>query len=133
MSYAAPSGSRDVRATQELLRQVQTGMEVKDATGARIGNVAYIQIGDPGAVTPGPAPGALPGEQVALAMGAHPEPNVPPQMVGRMLMMGFIKVNDKRHFRKDHHFYAMANEIVAIEDNTVHLGKLSDELITSSN
>ena len=55
-----------------------------------------------------------------------------PQLVGRLLLIGYIKVNDKRRFRPDHHFYATADEIVSVEDDTVRLGKLRDELIKSS-
>jgi hypothetical protein len=132
MSYTAPSSPGEAHATRERLTRIQPGMEVKDAAGARIGTVAYVEIGDPGAVTPGGGQGALPGEEIDLAMGAHPEPHVPPQMVGRLLLIGYIKVNDTRRFRPDCHFYAPADEIDAIEDNTVRLGKLRDELITSS-
>jgi hypothetical protein len=132
MSYTAPSSPGEAHATRERLTRIQPGMEVKDAAGARIGTVAYVEIGDPGAVTPGGGESALPGEEIDLAMGAHPEPHVPPQMVGRLLLIGYIKVNDTRRFRPDRHFYAPADEIVAIEDNTVRLGKLRDELITSS-
>jgi hypothetical protein len=53
-------------------------------------------------------------------------------MVGRLLLIGYIKVNDRRRFRPDHHFYVTADEIVAVEDDLVRLGKLRDELITSS-
>jgi len=80
--------------------------------------VAYVENGDPG-------------EEIDLAMGAHPEPNVPPQMARRLLLSGTIKVSDRRRFRPDHNFYAMADEIVAIEDDTVCLGKLHNERITS--
>jgi hypothetical protein len=132
MSYTAPSSPGEAHATRERLTRIQPGMEVKDAAGARIGTVAYVEIGDPGAVTPGGGESALPGEEIDLAMGAHPEPHVPPQMVGRLLLIGYIKVNDTRRFRPDRHFYAPADEIDAIEDNTVRLGKLRDELITSS-
>jgi hypothetical protein len=132
MSYWAPSGPGDARATRERLTRVRPGMVVDDAAGTRIGNVDYVQIGDPGALTPGEGRGALPGEEIVLATGAHPEPKVPPQMVGKLLLIGYIKVNDNRRFRPDHHFYATAEEIVAIEDNTVRLAKLRDELIKSS-
>jgi hypothetical protein len=42
-----------------------------------------------------------------------------------------IKVNDRRRFRPDHHCYATADGIVAIEDNTVCLGKIRNALTTS--
>ena len=107
-------------------------MEVKDAAGARIGSVAYVEIGDPGAVELGGID-TLPGEEIAKSLGAHPEPHVPPELVARLLLIGYIKVKDTRRFRPDHHFYAMADEIVSVEDDTVRLSKLRDELIKSAN
>ena len=118
-------------ATRERLAHVQPGMQVEDAAGERIGSVRYIQIGDPSAMESGGGGRPL-GEGLALALGAHPEPNVAPEMVGRLLQIGYLKVDDQRRFRPDHHFYVTADEIVAVEEDTVRLGKLRDELITSS-
>lgn len=72
-------------------------------------------------------------EEIAQSLGAHPQPNVPPELIARLLLIGYIKVKDQRRFRPDHHFYAMADEIVSVEDGTVRLGKLRDELIKSAN
>jgi hypothetical protein len=47
--------------------------------------------------------------------------------------VGYIKVKDKHRFRPDHHFYVMADENVSVEDGTVRLSKLRDELIKSAN
>ena len=122
----------EAAAIRDRLVRVQSGMEVKDAAGAQIGRVAYVEIGDPGAVAPEGFDN-LPGEKTAQSLGAHPEPNVPPELVARLLLIGYIKVKDKRRFRPDHHYYAMADEIVSVEDGTVRLGKLRDELIKSAN
>ena len=107
-------------------------MEVTDAASARIGRVAYVEIGDPGAVEPGGFDN-LPGEEIAKSLGVHPEPHVPPALVARLLLIGYIKVNYERRFRPDHHYYVMADEIASVEDGTVRLGKLRDELIKSAN
>jgi hypothetical protein len=123
---------REAAAIRDRLARVQFGMEVKDAAGARIGRVAYVEIGDPGAVEPGGFDN-LPGEEIAKSLGAHPEPHVSPELVARLLLIGYIKVEDKRRFRPDHHYYAMADEIVSVDDGTVRLGKLRDELIKSAN
>lgn len=122
----------EAAAIRDRLARVQSEMEVKDAAGATIGRVAYVEIGDPGAVAPEGFDN-LPGEETAKSLGAHPEPHVPPELVTRLLLIGYIKVKDKRRFRPDHHFYAMADEIVSVEDDTVQLGKLRDELIKSAN
>ena len=53
MSYTAHWSPGDADAIRDRLARVQPGMEVKDAAGARIGSVAYVEIGDPGAVEPG--------------------------------------------------------------------------------
>src|SRR5215213_9209317 len=98
MSYTALSSPGEARATRELLTRILPGMEVRDAAGARMGTVAYVEIGDPDAVAPSEGRCALPGEAMGLALGAHPDPKVPPQMVGRLLLIGTIKVSDRRRF-----------------------------------
>jgi hypothetical protein len=132
MSFRPQRIPSEAAAIRDRLVRVQSGMEVKDAAGAQIGRVAYVEIGDPGAVEPGGLD-ILPGDEIAQSLGAHPEPHVPPELVARLLLIGYIKVKDQRRFRPDHHYYAMADEIVSVEDDTVQLGKLRDELIKSAN
>jgi hypothetical protein len=36
----------------------------------------------------------------------------------------------ERHFSRDHHYHATADEIVSVEANTVRLSKVRDELTT---
>ena len=122
----------EAAAIRDRLARVQSGMEVSDAASARIGRAGYVQIGDLGAVELGGFDN-LSGEEIAQSLGAHPEPTVPPELVPRLPLIGSIKVKDKRRFRPDHHFYAMADEIDSVEDGTVWLGKLRDELIKSAN
>jgi hypothetical protein len=110
---------------------IRLGMEVEDATGERIGTVGDVLIGDPDAIDVGDHESVTPGEGFALAMGAHREPNVPAGLVGRLLRAGYIKIDDKRHFRPDHHYYALADEIASAEANTVRLNKACGELIAS--
>ena len=71
-------------------------------------------------------------EEIPQSLGAHPSRTCHPSY-RTALLIGYIKVKDKRRFRPDHHFYAMADEIVSVEDGTVRLGKLRDELIKSAN
>jgi hypothetical protein len=122
----------DPRVNRERLAQIQWGMQVEDAEGVQIGHVAYVRIGDPSADTRDRSVG-FPGEGMAMALGARPEPHVATEMVSRLLQFGYIKVDDTRRFRPDHHFYAMASEIVSVDGKTVRLSKACDELIKSSN
>jgi hypothetical protein len=105
-------------------------MEVADATGERIGKVTDVRIGDPDAIDIGGEESpTLPGEGFALAMGAHREPNVAAGLVGRLLRNGYIKIDDRRRFRRDHHYYATADQIAGVDGNTVRLNCSVDDLI----
>jgi hypothetical protein len=122
--------SRDAGAVRERIALIREGMEVEDAAGERIGTVSDVRIGDPDAIDfgGGDSDTSL-GEGVALAMGAHREPNVPASLVGRLLRDGYIKIDDKRRLRRDHHYYATANQIVAVEGNKVRLSSSARDLI----
>src|SRR5215211_3839727 len=80
-----------------LIAQVRVGMEVHDSLGEHIGKVTDIRLGDPDAIDIGRGDASMPGEGFAVASG----------LVGRMLLNGSIKVDDKRRLRADHHYYAM--------------------------
>jgi hypothetical protein len=105
-------------------------MDVADATGERIGKVTDIRLGDPDAIDIRSHDPGLPSDRYAALLGADSEPNVPAGLADRMLRIGYIKIDDKRHLRRDHHYYATAEEIVSVEANTVHLSKACDELTT---
>ena len=130
---STPSSSAgDARSIQDRFAQIRLGMDVEDVAGEHVGKVADLRVGDPDAIDVGePDPLALSGEGFALAMGAHREPNVAPGLVGRLLQAGYIKIDDKRHFRRDHHYYALTDEIASVEADKVRLGKPYSELITS--
>jgi len=124
------SDSGTPKEVQARLASIKIGMEVDDATGERIGKVADLRIGDPDAIDVGGREDASRvGEGFALAMGAHREPNVEPGLVNRLLISGYIKIDDKRHFRPDHHYYAIADDIAAVEGDVVRLAKPVAELI----
>jgi hypothetical protein len=131
MSSTPLPGTGDGEKTPELITRIRLGMEVEDAAGERIGKVADILLGDPDAIDFGDREPVTSGEGLALALGVHREPNVAPGLVGRLLRAGYIKVDDKRHFRRDHHYYATADQVVSVESNTVRLSTASRELITS--
>jgi hypothetical protein len=125
MSYGA--GRHD--AVHEQIMRIQNGMDVFDAAGEHIGKIGTVRIGDPDAIDIESGEFRVPGEGIALAMGARREPNVPQPLVGRLLRDGYVRIDDKRHFRRDHHYYATADQIASVDANTVRLGKACDELI----
>jgi hypothetical protein len=130
MSSTPMSGSGGPGDIQERMSRIRIGMDVEDSTGELIGKVGDLRNGDPDAVDIGGRDSAtMVGEGFALAMGAHREPNVPPGLVNRLLRAGYIKIDDKRRLRTDHHYYALADDIVSVEADTVRLGKASTELI----
>ncbi len=116
-------------AIRQRIFQVKNGMDVYDAAGEHIGEVAGIGLGDPDAIDIGTGDPAMPGEGFALAMGAHREPNVAPALVTRLLREGYIKIDDKRRFRRDHHYYALADQIESVDAESVRLSRNVSELI----
>jgi hypothetical protein len=128
MEPSSTSGAENTDPTQGLMAQIVTGMDVADSAGETIGKVKYVQNGDLQAVDV-ESQGAVPGQAMAVAFGARLEPDVPQGLVPRLLRTGYIKVEDKRHFRRDHHYYALADEIVSVDANVVRLSKALDNLI----
>jgi hypothetical protein len=115
---------------RERITRIEPGMQAEDAIGERIGKVADIHIGGPDSIDIWNPEFSMPDEAFNMATGARLVPNVPAEIVDRMLQIGYIKIDDKRHFRRDHHYYATADEIVSVEANTVRLSKVCDELTT---
>jgi hypothetical protein len=106
-------------------------MAVVDAAGETIGQVASIKLGDPEALTvdAGDAGDRL-GDAVVLALGGHREPDVPADLAERLLRPGYIKIDEKRPLRPDHHYYATADEIAAVVGESVRLTKYREQLVT---
>ena len=129
MSSMPSSSAGGGQSIYQQIAQIRVGMEVEDAAGAHVGKVTDLRIGDPDAIDVGMADAGIPGEGFALAMGAQREPNVPRGLVSRLLRIGYIKIDDKRHFRQDRHYYATADEIASIDGDTVRLGKAIEGLI----
>jgi hypothetical protein len=121
-------GAANTDPTQGLMAQIAIGMDVADSSGEVIGKVKYLQNGDLEAVDVG-SHAPVPGQAMAVAFGAKLEPDVPEGLVPRLLRTGYIKIEDKRHFRRDHHYYALADEIVSVDAGVVRLSKALDELI----
>jgi uncharacterized membrane protein len=121
----------DQGTPEQRLERVRNGMDVVDAAGETIGKVGYVKTGDPEAATVDAADvGLKSGDAMVLAMGGHREPDVPDVLAGRLMQSGYIRIDDKRRLRSDHHYYAPADEIAGVVDDAVRLSKNRDELIT---
>lgn len=113
-------------AANTELAQVQEGAPVLDSTGAQVGTVEYVKMGDPGAVTTrgqrsGTEGGLL--EDLARAFGTR---ELPRQQAERLLRTGFLKVDAKGLFSRD--CYVGADEVAHVTNGTVHLAVTSDEV-----
>lgn len=124
-SSAQASGPHHEKA--RLISQVQEGMDVEDVAGEHVGKVTFVRIGDPSAIDVELEDVSMPGD----AYSVEPqEPNVAPTMVRRLLVNGYLKIDDIRRLRRDHHYYALADEVASVDGNTVRLGKPIGELLT---
>jgi hypothetical protein len=108
------AGSTDVRRHDEYrgstigpIAQVREDMSVIDAAGERIGNVSFVKMGDPEAVT-------AQGEETGDG-----EPHVVGEIRQRLLRTGFIKIDRKGLLRPD--AYAAADQIDRVAGDSVHL------------
>ncbi len=111
----------------QVLSQIREGMDVEDSAGDHIGKVTFIRLGDPTASEVELGDASTPGEAYG---GVPQEPNVEPALVRRLLMIGFIKIDDVRRLRRDHHYYAVADDVAEVGADVVRLNKPVDKLLT---
>jgi hypothetical protein len=112
MTTAAP----DPEAT---MTQIREGMQVVDDSGAKVGVVAELKMGDPSAITPA--------GQRSHDMGFGTfEQRVPEHLAARLLRTGYIKIKRGGIFRRD--AYAGADEIADVRDDVVTLAVGGDRL-----
>lgn len=111
------------------IEAVADGMDVVDATGERIGTVALIEMGDPGAATSEgnrlQDQGILSDLGIAL-VGDVREPDVDSGARPLLLRVGFVKIDVRGLFARD--LYARGDQVAAVEGKTVHLSATRDEL-----
>jgi len=115
-------------ATLERLRE---GMAVVDADGKEVGVVGLVRFGDPGAEQVSQVAPDFSGATFGADL-VRSEPNVPEPLRGNMLRLGFVRVDEKLHLRRDHHYYVLPHQIVAIDGETVSLAAAKNELIQPS-
>jgi hypothetical protein len=109
---------------------VQDGMHVVDSTGEEIGTVELVQMADPDAQTglgESSEDGGL-AESLSHAVTGREEPDVPEGLAERLARTGFVKIDGKGLFARD--FYASADEVADVMDDTVQLTTTRDQLIS---
>jgi hypothetical protein len=113
-----------------LIESVHDGMTVIDAAGNKVGSVAYVQMGDPEAVTTKGNdlgdPGLI-GDIAIAAFGDEREPDVPEPKRSQLLRYGFIKVDGPGLF--DHDRYVRSDLIESVSQDTVTLTVHQDRLV----
>lgn len=111
------------------ISRVREGMDVVDADGEKVGEVALVRLGDPDAVTlagqegPDEDRGIL--NDVASVFGGGDEPKVPEAIRARLIHEGFIKI-DGGLLGDDQ--YALADQIATVAGDTVRLNVDKDDL-----
>lgn len=121
----------DVFSTPDLgpIEQVRQGMQVIDSTGAELGKVELVKMGDPARTSLGAdAPrdgGFLQG--VAEVFGHESEPDVPEGLRDRLMRVGFIKVDGKGLATSAR--YVMADKIAGVSGDAVRLKISKDQMV----
>jgi hypothetical protein len=108
--------------------RVVPGMTVVDSTGAEVGKVEAVKMGDPEAVTTeGQEVGESQGVVRALADSIFgSEPDVPGPLAARLLRMGYLKVDGKGLMEADR--YVARDEIAEVSDSVIRLNVRKDQL-----
>jgi hypothetical protein len=110
---------------RDVLGRVDEGMEVVDREGHRVGTVAEVRLGDPGAVT---TAGQDRDGGITEAFGsAIFDSGVPEQEQARMTRLGFVRIDAAGLFQGDR--YAAADDVARVEGDIVHLSRTADELV----
>lgn len=100
-------------------------MRVVDATGAQIGQVTAIQVGDPNAVTVQPPPtGAGQALAGAVEVIEVTGPEVPADAAARLLRSGYLRIEGAGAH------YATADQIADVAGDVVLLKVRSNQLTT---
>jgi hypothetical protein len=98
-----------------LIADITPGMRVLDATGADVGTVDMVTVGDPNTVTvQAPTGGAGAGGSLAdlVDAAAVNEPDVPPDAAAHLQRTGFLKLDGG----KGRALYVEADQIADVDD-----------------
>jgi len=111
------------------IERVQEGMRVVDATGEDIGKVAYVQMGDPAAVTTQGNQRTVTGLAARVLEGDLPdaaEPDVPNPLRASLRRTGFLKIDGKGLLDKDR--YVSSERVREVSGDVVRLDVRKSEL-----
>lgn len=115
-------------AEREPIAAVTERMTVVDSTGANIGKVALVRMGDPDAITvEGQRQGTIGLAEMVAKSVVGDEPHVPEEAAERLVRLGYIKVDSKGFLSPDR--YAAADDIADVTDDIVTLRVPVDQLI----
>jgi hypothetical protein len=110
------------------MERLREGMRVVDSNGLEVGTIGLIHFGDPAAEQLAYEPPVIAGAAFATDV-VRSEPDLPEPLRGKLLSLGFIRVDEKLHLRRDHHWYVLPYEIVAVDGDTISLATVKSELI----
>jgi hypothetical protein len=109
------------------LESLREGMTVVDANGQEVGTIGLVRFGDASAGATSEPP-VLVGAGSIVTEG-RTEPFVPDGLRDWLLRLGYVRVDDKLRLRRDHHYYVLPHEIVAVDGDTVKLATPKGELL----
>lgn len=119
----------DPIAGGDPIEQVREDMRVVDQTGAELGRIDLVKLGDPDAVTTAGQRGSPEGGMVGVlrrSIGGA-EPDVPEPLAARLLRQGFVRVDAKGLLDRD--LYVAADQIARVDGDQVHLSVSKEALI----
>jgi hypothetical protein len=96
-------------------------MAVEDASGERFGRVTDERLDVVAAIA-----GAL-----GPPTGAHQVPNQPAELIERLLRVGYFKIEDTRHFRRDFRYFATIDQVSSVDTYVVRLDGHCRDLVTA--
>jgi hypothetical protein len=108
------------------IEMVQTGMKVVDATGRELGEVEWVELGEPGGEVPDDSLGDVFREGVAALNDHAGEPQLPEPVRTRFRQHGFFKVDGPGLLDTDR--YVRADWIAQVASDRVHLTHAWDQL-----
>jgi hypothetical protein len=124
-----PNESSQASWSGALIEQVREGMLVVDRAGERLGDVAYVQMGDPQAATTQGNEERDTGFLADLARavgGDESEPDVPEPLRSQLIRYGYIKVDGPGLADVDR--YVRSDKIAAVRDRTVFVTLQKDDV-----
>ena len=101
----------------QLIERVRPGMKVVDAGGRAVGEVAYVQMGDPEAATTQGAETAATNVLEAFVAIGESEPDVAEPLRSQLLRYGFVKVDGPDLADTDR--YVRSDRIARVEGDVV--------------